>query len=237
MDVALRDGAGRDAAAQLGEVNRPIDADRVGSGLGHDPRMTVETRATGEDDDTGAWNPRTDTLDHFCDWLQGPARQGIGIVVRQRPGMGFEDLHRIGSRLELAHQVLGLHGHQTVNERFDEGGVAPCEFSGRSEVGSTATADHVARDGPRGATETEQSGLVGQLRPQAFHSLEHGSQMIEDRRIAGLAQSLELCTACQTIQSRPFALDKADVLAKSVGYDEDVGEQDRCLEAEPSDRL
>ena len=155
----------------------------------------------------------------------------------QRTGMGFEDLDRIGAGFELARQVLDLHRDQAVDERFHQGGLGIGERAGGSEVGRATSADHVARHRPGTATEPEKRRLGRQFGAQAPDGLEDRLQMLEDARIVGLFQAGEFVPAIDRIETRAFPFDETDILPEGVRHDEDVGEQDRCVEAEPPDRL
>ena len=238
VEVALSHRRGRHTGAQGREIDPPIDADGIRAGLGDDAGMALETRAAGEDDDLRIRHLRADALDHPRDRTEGEALERVAVArSRQHAGMGLEDLHRVGAGAELAHEVLGLDGDQPVEQRIEKRRIGSRQRPGRGEIRRAAPADHVARDRPRRAAEAEQRGLVRQRPADPLHRLEDRRQMRKNRRVARLAQALELRPAFERVEARPLAFDEAHVLAQGVGHHEDVGEQDRGLEAEAADRL
>ncbi len=103
------------------------------------------------------------------------------------------------------------------------------------EVAAAAAFDHVAGEREGRAGEAQQRGLVsaapcGSRRIAAIDR----RQMLGQPRARELA---ELGGIGQCLELRAFAFLEPDFLAERVGNHEDVGEDDRRIEAEATDRL
>ena len=108
------------------------------------------------------------------------------------------------------------------------------EQSRRRLIRRPPAGDHIARDCPWRAAEADQRGLLRQ-RP-----LDAGRAPRTPAR-AGASQAraklLEALRVADRVEARTVAAFEGDALAERVGKDENVGEQDRRVEAEPADRL
>ena len=218
--------------------------------------------AAGEHDDLGARHPGTDAGDHPGDGLERPAGQGVarrrasgsalsetsstgsdaglagGRRVGQRAGMGFEDLHRVGAGLELAHEVLGLHRDEAVDQRVHQGGVGLGQRPGGGEVRACrarrSCSSPPSRARRRSRAAWSRAGSSARRRRTVSKT---GARWA---KIAGSPASRRRSNSARParrIEARPLALDEAHVLAERVRDHEDVGEQDRGVEAEAPDRL
>ena len=99
-------------------------------------------------------------------------------------------------------------------------------------VAAALARHHIGRDRPRAAREAEQSRFGGQAR---FHFLHSPIDRLQPRRRA--LQRGQRGIDQRRRKPRPFARLEAQVLAERVRHDQDVGEQDRAVEAEAADRL
>ena len=73
-----------------------------------------------------------------------------------------------------------------------------------------------------------------QIVAHALHRLEHERELFPDVRAV---EPVEVAAIAHRIECRAFRLEEAHALAKCVGHHEDVGEQDRGVEAEAADGL
>ena len=97
-----------------------------------------------------------------------------------------------------------------------------------------AAFDHVGRHRPRRAGKPDQRRLRRQLRPEARHRLIDRAQMLMELAEPELRQVLAVL---QRLQHRAAPFLEADLLAQGIRHHQDVGEQDRRIEAEAPDRL
>ncbi len=155
--------------------------------------------------------------------------------LRPDPGPGIEDLHRLRAGIDLGDEVVAGRGHQQVDEALEirrPGAVGPALAGG--EVPAGAAFQHVAGHRPGRAGEADQRGLRRQFAAQAADGLVDRRQ----GRVQPLAaQAVDITAAFQRFQARADALLEPDLLAQGVGHHQDVGEQDRRIEAVAPDRL
>ena len=108
------------------------------------------------------------------------------------------------------------------------------EEARRRLIRRAAPGDHIARHRPRGAAEADQGHVARQRGLEAVESFKHRREPVP----VGLRPQLrERLRVGDRVEARAVARFKADALAERVGHDENVGEQDRGVEAETADRL
>ena len=94
--------------------------------------------------------------------------------------------------------------------------------------------DHVGRDRPRRAAETDQRHVVWQC---GAHALDRLVDRREHRTVGLVAQPAEAARIRDRIEPRPLALREAHGLSERMRDHENVGKENRCVESEPADRL
>ena len=105
---------------------------------------------------------------------------------------------------------------------------------GRGLIRRAAPRHHVGRDRPRRAAEAEQ----GDIRRQRALDAAHGLVDRRKHRVIGVGRKrVQLRRIVQRLETRPFASLEGDRAAERVRHDQNVGEQDRGIEAEAADRL
>ena len=221
--------AGSAAAAARG-LGRRVEADRR-EAVDAGELAELGRRAARKGDDRRRGQRGAELGDHARDRRDAPA---LEFGRRQHARPGIEDLRRLGAGAELAHEIGGRGLDQPVDQRREQVGMAIGEQARRRLIGRAAAGDHVARHRPRRAAEADQRDLVAAARLDARDGLEHRR---EPRPVGLVAQRGEIGGGLDRLEARPFALLEADALAERVGDDENVGEQDRRVEAETADRL
>ena len=168
--------------------------------------------------------------DLLC-WRNAPARE-FGWRQHARPGV--ENLHRIGAGAQLLDEVARRDPNQDVDHAGEPFGFAIGHQPGRGLIRCAAPRHHVGRNGPRRAAEAEQGDIRRQL------ALDAADGLVDRRKhgVIGLCRKrVELRRIVQRLQSRPFTHLEGDRAAECVRHDQNVGEQDRRIEAEAPDRL
>src|SRR5580693_2635345 len=108
------------------------------------------------------------------------------------------------------------------------------EEARRRLIGRPAAGDHVARHRPWRAAEADQRSF---LRQRAFHAVESLEYPCKPAPVGLAAELRQALGVADRVEARAVAAFKADALTQRVRQDENVGEQDRRVEAEPADRL
>ena len=93
---------------------------------------------------------------------------------------------------------------------------------------------HVGRDRPGRAAEAEQRDIVGE---RALHLAHRLVDRREHASILGRGQRIQLHGIIQRLEPRAFAGLEPHAAAERMRHHQDVGEQDRGVEAEAADRL
>ena len=94
---------------------------------------------------------------------------------------------------------------------------------------------HVGRHRPRRAAKADECRLIGQILPQPRHRLADDARTWAESRPGSSAQ---VALAAHRVEPRPLALDeRAPSGPAHRGTTQDVGEQDRRIEAVAADRL
>ena len=93
---------------------------------------------------------------------------------------------------------------------------------------------HVGRDRPRRAAEAEQRDIRRERALHPPHCLVHRR---EHASVLGGGERVQLGGIVERFEARPFAGLECHVAAERMRHHQDVGEQDRGIEAEAADRL
>ena len=178
-----------------------------------------------------AWRLGAQLGDDALERLDAPTLEFGG---RQHARPGVEYLHRLGAGLYLAQEVGGGSLDEPIDQRREQFWLAIGEEPRRRLVGRAAASDHVARHRPGSAAEADQGGFRRQALASARDRFENRRQ---PRPVRRLAQRREIGRSFDRLQARTLAALEADALTERVGNDENVGEQDRRVEAEAANRL
>ncbi len=171
--------------------------------------------------------PRNEALQR----RDAPARE---FRPRQHARPRIEHLHRLGAGLDLKAEIIGRGIGEAVDQGAEQFWLAIGEQPRRRLVRRAAPGDHVAGHRPRRAAEADERRLGRQRGLDARDRLEHRRQ---PRPIRGFVELFEILAVGDGVEPRPLAGLEADALPESVGQHEDVGEQDRRVEAEAPNRL
>ena len=164
----------------------------------------------------------------------GATHQRSNSAGGRTPAHEFEDLHGFRPGGQLAQKIFG----RGVDETIDQGGeklrLPIGEEPRRRLIGRAAPGDHVARDRPRRAAEADQRDVARQEGLQAVDRLEHRREF---RPIGRVAKFFQVPRVLDRREARAFAALERNNLPERVRHHEDIGEKDRRIEAEATDRL
>ena len=142
----------------------------------------------------------------------------------------LENLDRFHARVELGREIGDRRFDQAVDELPKRRWISVGEQPGRSEVGSAATGDHIARDRPGGAAKAEHRAGIRQF---PLHLRDRLEDRAEPSKVDPIGQSPETRGFEDRIEPRPLSLDEAHLAVQCIGHHEDIREQDRGVDAEP----
>ena len=163
--------------------------------------------------------------------IERPAEE---LFFRQHARVAIEKLDGIGARVDLVHQVIDDRIDQEVDQDAEGIGPAIGPVLHLGEVPAAAAFDHVAGEREGSAGEAQERGLLWQSLSCFGERAIDRRQIIREPRAGELG---ELGGVCQRLELGAFACFKPDFLAKGIGDHEDIGEDDRGIEAEAPDRL
>ena len=218
VEVALEDLV-RQALRGLVERDAEVDAADFGAGLGH--RFE---QVPGADAEVDARHGLRDARERG-----GGVREHEAAVVGlgEGPGPGVEQLHGLGSGLDLDAQELAADGGEAGGDAVPDLGVGLHERLGLRVVAAGAALDEVGREGEGGAGESDERGVAEFLDEQADRFGDVGD-------VAGVevAQALDVGLGAEGLgDDGAGAGDDLDVDADGGDRHDDVGEEDRGVHA------
>ena len=220
---------GGEGAADDGEVAGPIDAQGARAG----ERLVGEVRS-------GAFGVENDReIGRECrDDVANPLERGRFVVgAGDDAAPAIEDLNRIGTGGDLRAKIRDQCGGEFFEEGVEGGAVGMKEEFDAFEFIGAAALDHIGGEGPRRAAETEEHFFAGEFAPQEGQC---GGDVGEFfRNGVGGVERVDLRAGFEP-EIHPDAASVAErvALAESLGDHEDVGEENRGVEAgEAMERL
>ena len=160
--------------------------------------------------------------------------QRAKLSGRQHAGPGVEDLHRVGAGFELLDEIARRHLDQNIDHARECFRLAIRKHARGRLVRRAASRHHVGRDRPRRAAETEQRDLRRQRRLHAPHRLIH---RCEYGLVRLARQRAKLGGIVERREPRAFARLERHLAAERVRHDQNVGKENRGVEAKAPDRL
>ena len=158
----------------------------------------------------------------------------LELPRRQRSRPCIENLQHVGTGLHLARQVLDRRLDQQIDQPPKTSRIAIGPQPRLALVGRALPLHHVARHRPRRAAKADERRLPRQILPQPRDRFADERELGPSRVPA---QAPQIRRAAHGVETRPLTLDEGHLLAQRIGHHEDVGEQDRRVEAEAPDRL
>ena len=227
IEVALHGDVvahGRPARVQ---IDAPVEADHVAAGGAH--RGQERRRAGAEVDDRRALPQRADQ--------RARVRQHERPVVvgREHADPRVEDLHRLGAGGDLTVEIARGRVDEDAHEAAPALGLLVHESLGVEIVARGAALDDIRRHRERRARKADQRHLPAQRALHAAHGLEHERHRGLDvdavePRDRGLA-------AEGAMDDRALSLRELEPDAERLDDQQDVGEEDRRVDAQPRDGL
>ena len=139
-----------------------------------------------------------------------------------------------GAGLHLAEQIGDRGFHQEIDEALEGGGIAIGPEPRFGLILAAAALDHVGGHGPRRPAKADHRDAVRQLRHHAGQSLIDRGKLLFSRRPIEPGQVLAVP---QRLEFWPFALDERNLLSERIRDDQNIGEDDCCVEIEPAQGL
>ena len=164
----------------------------------------------------------------------GSTDQRANSRGRQHAGPGVEDLQGVGAGSELRQQIFDRVLDQHVDDFRERLRMPVGHHPRRRLVGRAMAGDHVGRHRPWRAAEADQRDLWIERAAHDLQRLEHRRELAE---IGVLRQRRDLGGIIQRLEPRTLADLETHRTAERIGDHQDVGEDDRRIEAEPPDRL
>ncbi len=162
--------------------------------------------------------------------------QRSNSLRRQHAGPGVENLHRVDAGLELADADSRPRPRTSTSiSRAKASGCAIGEQPRRRLIRRALPGHHVGRDRPRRAAKADQRRLA-----IAVADFTRAHRLIDRRQhlaIDGLAHSPKRRGIRQRLEPRSFAGHELNLAAERVRNHQNIGKQDRRIEAEAPDRL
>ncbi|EGE58239.1 hypothetical protein RHECNPAF_3340036 [Rhizobium etli CNPAF512] len=212
-----------------GQWNRPVEADRIGTGL-----LTIGFQliagALGEGDDARMRPLRFDRSDHP---RNRPDREGFELLLPENPSPGIEDLHGVGAGVDLGDKIVGRHVSQQHQQMLEGAGIFVGEEAGGGLVRRAVPGDHIGRNRPGRAAEAEQGRLIRQGLAQPSHRFQNRSEISDD------LFPVQSCDPgfIDRIHLRPMPFGEPHIPFHCIGDDQNIGKQDGRIEAIATDRL
>src|ERR1700728_642056 len=230
VEITLNGSPRLDGLTCKTRLDCPIYSYRV-DGDGIEIACDLRAGAARESDDARAGNFLPHRRDNPGGRLDAPFPEFVG---GQNSGPGVENLYGVDPGRELADQIGGGGIDKDIHQFRESVGVLIGKQPRRELVDGPPSGDHVRRQGPRRAAETQQRHRRGQLLRDARDRFVNGRQP----GVVDLApETVHGRRSLQRIKARSFSFLECYALAEGVRYDQDVGKQDRRIEAEAPDRL
>ncbi len=230
IEISLHRHAALDVLARKGAVEHPVEPDSVDRYLVHIARQQ-RPGAAGKSDDLRPRHLGADPGDDLPRRLDAPT---VEFLSRQDAGPGVKNLHCIGTRPQLAHQVARRSLDENIEQHREPCGVAIGKQPRWRLVRRATASDHIARHSPWAAAKSKK----GDAGVEVF--LHDANRFIDRRKdimIDLSGQALKAAPVFDRIELRTFTCGKAHLLAERVRDDQNVREQDRGIEAKPPHRL
>ena len=155
------------------------------------------------------------------------------VVRREEPGPGVEELNRLRAGLDLRLQVVRHDQAQLHHQRVEEHRILMHEALESGEVLGSRALDHVRRERERSAGESDQ-GHRGRERPaEPAHGLHDEPERFER---VGPAEPAHVVRRPHRVRDHRGGVE-LQLDPHRLDRNQDVGEENRRVEAEAADRL
>ena len=232
IEIALDGDAALHALADEGGLGGPVDADGIDAGridIGRQQRAG----AAGKADDLRVRHSR----------LRTPSTmRAVGSTDQRANSRGGSTPAQVSKICKASAPAsnwpsrYSIEFSTSMSMIFAKASRMPIGHHPRRRLVRRALArDHVGRDRPRRAAEADQRDLRIELAAHAAQRLDTPARACAKSACA--ASDATFVRRIQRIEPRPFAGLEAHAAAERVGDHQDVGEDDRGIEAEPADRL
>ena len=152
--------------------------------------------------------------------------------VGQRPAPGVEQHDQVHTSLNLRAQIGGGGTRELVQQGVRGGRISVDEALDAGEFAAALTFHHVGGERPGAAGKTDQWHAALQLAFDEPHGIGHIAQFV--RRV-GQRQLVDVGTAAQRMgEARTETFFQTQAQAHRIGNGQDVREQNRGVEGEPS---
>ena len=167
--------------------------------------------------------------------LVGCDAPALELVRRQTPAQVSKICTTSAPASNCRDQIVDRGLDQTIDQPRESFRIAIGEQPRRRLVGRAMAGDHVGRDRPRRAAEADQRRLRRQRRFHPPHRLIDRRQHCRHR--AAPRSAISAFASDQRLEPRAFALDEPNLAPERKRHDQNIGKQNRRIEAEAPHRL
>src|SRR5262249_17108622 len=146
----------------------------------------------------------------------------------------IEDLHRIGARRDLRHQVIDRGYDEPLDQALEARAILVGEKLGCTLVRRAGPSDHVGCHRPGRSAKTEHCDVRFERGAYPSHRFEYRSEYLTVGSFMQMSEIFRIDPRCQI---RSFALHKSQRLPKRIRYQQDVRKDDRRVKPESTDWL
>ena len=227
IEIALQCLIGTDQAAGIVQPQPPIDTDHVAARFAQQRRQGRIARGKMDHRHAGA-----DPLNH-----RAAVRQDVAAVVihTQATDPAIEELNGLGPGVDLGVEIQGHAAGDAAHHDVPRGRVAIHQALGGAVVAARAAFDRVGGQGKRRAAEADQRHVGRQPRARLPHGLDDKLQAVH---VFQFPQTIDVGRRTDgVVQHGSFAAGEVQTQAHRLENQQQIGEQDRRIDAQPVDRL
>ena len=222
IEVTLHRRTVADALPHATQVDRPVEADDLGTGM-HQVGGFMP-HPFGVEDDGGA------TLEFVDDVVDPAQRPGLVVASRADRTPRVEDLHGIRPRIDLHVEIVDDGVAELLHQGLELFGCSKGELLDSGEVLGGSAFEHVAGQRPGRTAKAEQCRVLAQLGAGHTQGIAHVAELLLHSE---WIERFDLFRAVErVVHSDSAFIAKMVALSECFWNDEDVRENNRGIEGE-----
>lgn len=226
IDIALDGDARAELFAKGAHIDAPVHAQDVCAGTRNGGKQMMGSFGVVDD-----WRGARESGNDF---LRGGESEVLVIAERKLPGPGIEELNGSSAGGDLRLQVGNRRQRNAVQEIAECGGLAEQEIFRGGEAFAGATLDHIASESPGSSGKTEHRCLRAEFAGDAANGF--GEKGGLDFRIEEF-QAHDITVGAHGRRQVRAGVAEFERQAHGFGGNQDVGENDDCIDAEEAEGL